>query len=409
METNSIRGEMLYNAFLSGVIQVRKQKNILNKMNVFPIADGDTGSNLVSTMNTIIEDTNVQKSCRATLNSMADAALIGARGNSGIIFAQFINGINEEIGQIEDLTAATFAEILKRAVPYAYNAISNPVEGTMITVIREWSEAVYRLKDANKKFEEIITGTLEDAKKSFANTPNLLEVLKNSSVVDSGASGFVSFLEGVVGFLKNKNIIKLDQNIEEIVMGSKTYNYSANIPYKYCTEALILNENLDSVEIMDAVKHLGDSLIVAGNLRSVRVHIHTNKPDELFYILKDKGKIAQQKVDDMKKQYEVVNNRLHKTAILTDSIADLPEEFIDKYQIHVLPLNLLMKDITYLDKVTIKPDKFYGKMNNLKEYPTSSQPSLKSIENILSFLTSHYESIISINVSKEMSGTYNVV
>ena len=168
-------------------------------MNVFPIPDGDTGSNLVSTMNSIVEDMKIHKSIKDTINSMADAALIGARGNSGIIFAQFLNGINEEISDKEPLTMVTFAETLKNAVPYAYKAILNPIEGTMITVIREWSEAVYKLKDVTDSFEAVIIKTLEDAKSSLANTPNILDILKKSSVVDSGASGFVSFLQGEIG------------------------------------------------------------------------------------------------------------------------------------------------------------------------------------------------------------------
>lgn len=409
MEVSAINGEGLYYAFLSGVIQVRKQKNILNKTNVFPIADGDTGSNLISTMNTIVEETKVQKSIEGTFNSMADAALIGARGNSGIIFAQFINGINEEMKNVEILTTETFVEILKKAVPYVYNAILNPVEGTMITVIREWVEAVYKLKGITKNLEEIIIRTLDDAKRSLANTPNLLEILKRSSVVDSGGSGFVSFLEGVVAFLKDKNILKLKQNREEIVFEEETHNIQEKITYRYCTEALISNENLDKDAIVSSINHLGDSLIVAGTSTKIRIHIHTNKPDELFHILREQGKILQQKADDMKKQYEVVHNRSNKTAILTDSIADLPEELIEKYQIHVIPLNLIIEGSTYLDKLTIKPDKFYSLIDNLDEYPTSSQPTQKSIENIFSFLTSHYESVISIIVSKEMSGTFNVV
>ncbi|MGH4050253.1 MAG: DAK2 domain-containing protein [Clostridium sp.] len=390
-------------------MQVRKQKNILNKMNVFPIPDGDTGSNLVSTMNAIVEDMKIHKSIKETINSMADAALIGARGNSGIIFAQFINGINEEISDKEPLTMASFAETLKNAVPYAYKAILNPIEGTMITVIREWAEAVYKLKDVTESFEAIIIKTLEDAKSSLANTPNILEILKKASVVDSGASGFVSFLQGIVYFLKDKNITKLSQNEEEIVFEEEIFDFTPNITYRYCTEALILNENINTNEIKNALKYLGDSLIVAGNKSKVRIHIHTNKPDELFHILRGKGEIVQQKVDDMKKQYEVVHNRINKTAILTDSIADLPQELIEKYQIHVLPLNLIIEGSTYLDKLTIKPDKFYSLINNLKEYPTSSQPTIKSVQNVFSFLTSHYESIITIMVSKEMSGTFNIV
>ncbi|MBU3182610.1 DAK2 domain-containing protein [Clostridium psychrophilum] len=381
----------------------------MNKTNVFPIPDGDTGSNLVSTMNAIVEDTKVHKSIKNTINSMADAALVGARGNSGIIFAQFLNGIDEEISYTEVLTTVTIAQALKKAVPYAYKAILNPVEGTMITVIREWVDAVYKLKDVTESFEVIIIKTLEDAKISLANTPNILKILKKSSVVDSGASGFVSFLQGVVYFLEDKNIINSSANEEKIVFEEEILNCTPNITYRYCTEALISNENVNTNEIKNALKHLGDSLIVAGNKSKVRIHIHTNKPDELFYILRGKGEIVQQKVDDMKKQYEVVHNRINKTAILTDSIADLPQELIEKYQIHVLPLNLIIEGSTYLDKLTIKPDKFYSMIDNLKEYPTSSQPTIKNVQNVFSFLTSHYESVITIIVSKEMSGTFNIV
>lgn len=401
-------GEVLYYAFLSGVTEVRKQKNMLNKTNVFPVPDGDTGTNLVSTMNTIIEEMKIQISIKETVKSMANAALTGARGNSGIIFAQFINGISEEIRDIEILNIQNFAEIIKRAVPYTYRAISNPIEGTMITVIREWAEAVYKLKDDVKNFDEIITRTLEDAKRALANTSNLLEVLKKSSVVDSGANGFVIFLEGVASFLRYKNVIKLGQISLEESVEEELHSFTGDIPYRYCTEALISNDNMDSNELRKAIEHLGDSIIIAGNSEKIRVHIHTNKPDELFYILKEWGEILQQKVDDMVMQYDAVNNRLNKTAILTDSIADLPQELIDKYQIHMIPLNLIINGSSYLDKLTIKPDRFYSMLDSLADYPTSSQPAFKSLERVFSFLTSHYESIIAITVSKEMSGTFNV-
>lgn len=401
-------GEVLYYAFLSGVTEVRKQKNMLNKTNVFPVPDGDTGTNLVSTMNTIIEEMKIQISIKETVKSMANAALTGARGNSGIIFAQFINGISEEIRDIEILNIQNFAEIIKRAVPYTYRAISNPIEGTMITVIREWAEAVYKLKDDVKNFDEIITRTLEDAKRALANTSNLLEVLKKSSVVDSGANGFVIFLEGVASFLRYKNVIKLGQISLEESVEEELHSFTGDIPYRYCTEALISNDNMDSNELRKAIEHLGDSIIIAGNSEKIRVHIHTNKPDELFYILKEWGEILQQKVDDMVRQYDAVNNRLNKTAILTDSIADLPQELIDKYQIHMIPLNLIINGSSYLDKLTIKPDRFYSMLDSLADYPTSSQPAFKSLERVFSFLTSHYESIIAITVSKEMSGTFNV-
>lgn len=411
MDANVMTGEMLYYAFLSGTIEVKKQKNRLNKINVFPIPDGDTGSNLISTMNSIVEETQMHPSITETLNSMANAALNGARGNSGIIFAQFINGINEEMSQkAEKLSISSFVESLKGAVPYAYNAIMNPVEGTMVTVIREWVEAVDRLKDVARNFEDLIIRTLEDARKSLADTPNKLEILKKSSVVDSGASGFVLFLEGVVKFLQNKDIKILSRKEEEIFIDEEeAYELDGDLTFRYCTEALITGESLNQESIKIAISELGDSQIVAGNSKKVRIHIHTDKPDEVFSVLRNWGTIVQQKVDDMKRQYDVVNHRLSNTAILTDSIADLPQELIELYQIHVIPLNLVIEGSPYLDKITIKPDRFYKMLDGLEEFPTSSQPTIKSVENIYSFLTTHYDNIITILVSQKMSGTYNTV
>jgi len=157
------------------------------------------------------------------------------------------------------------------------------------------------------------------------------------------------------------------------------------------------------------MKDLGDSLIVAGNESKARIHIHTDNPDEIFMILRKYGKIKQQKVDDMKSQYDSIYNRKHKIALVTDSIADLPRGIMDEHQIHMIPLNLMLEDTAYLDKLTITSENFYDLLDQVEEYPTSSQPNYKVVESIFASLTEHYDSVIAITVAKALSGTHQTV
>ncbi len=411
MDTLPITGYDLYNAFVEGFKAVRSHRSHLNKINVFPVPDGDTGSNLVSTLGTIINETRATHSFKETIDSMANAALNGARGNSGIIFAQFINGINHEIRSVDAITTETLVESIRKAVPYAYDAILNPVEGTMITVIRDWSDAMVHIKSTVISWEEFILHSMEAARKSLANTPNLLEVLRKSSVVDSGAWGFVVFLEGVVFFIRNRGHCESDFKAEdpETALDEEPPHPMDNIRYRYCTEALISNMKVDLSLLKSALSPLGDSLITAGTASKCRVHIHTNQPAELFSLLRNYGDILQQKVDDMRLQYLIANQRRHTIALVTDSIADLPGELVDMHQIHVLPLNLLIDNSPYLDKLTITPKDFYGLIDRVDEYPTSTLPSQKSVEALFAQLTGHYDAVIAITVSGAMSGTFQCV
>ena len=146
MTVHIINSEKLYAAFLAGAHEVIKQKNELNKINVFPVADGDTGTNLAFTMHAIIEEARLEDSAKKTMGTIAEAALVGARGNSGIIFAQFINGLYMGLDDKEDISIKGFSRSVTNAVTHAHKAISNPVEGTMITVMRDWASSIRRFK-----------------------------------------------------------------------------------------------------------------------------------------------------------------------------------------------------------------------------------------------------------------------
>lgn len=405
MDMQYLNGENLYQSFVSGAREVIKNKNSLNDINVFPVADGDTGNNLASTMSFIIEEAKAVSSAKNTMNSIADAALTGARGNSGIIMAQYINGISMSLGDEEEITIPSFAESVLNAFPHAYSAISNPVEGTIITVIREWADAVYKQKDRAKTFYELLSQPLVAAFKSLEETTSKLKVLEDSKVVDSGAKGFVHFIQGFTEFIKTGKAKVADDYMEDITISDHPTVEGACIDHRYCTEALIKDKNIDIDLIRKELEHLGDSLIVAGNTNKARIHIHTNHPDEVFKVLRNKGTILQQKADDMKRQYEAAYERKYNIALVTDSIADLPFDIIDKYQINVLPLNLIMENTSYLDKVTMTAESFYDFLEESDEYPSSAQPSPKIVENYLSSILEHYDEVLVITVAKEQSGT----
>lgn len=411
MENTIINGENIYYGFISGANEVIKQKLELNRINVFPIADGDTGSNLAYTMNAIIENSNIEESPKKTLGSIADAALDGARGNSGIIFAQFVNGMYMELEDKEDIEVIDFARSVKKAAEHSYKAISNPVEGTMITVINDWADSICSLGDTIEDFKVLFTDSLKIALISLSETPEKLKVLKDAGVVDSGAKGFVHFIEGFLNFIKTGDIENLKSFASKIDFDASNIHVHENFDttHRYCSEAMVQGKGLNTEKIRKAIDSLGDSLILAGNKKKARIHIHTNEPEELFFKLRDYGKITFQKVEDMKRQYESIYDRKSEIALVTDSIADIPKDLMDKHQIHLLPLNIIIEDTNYLDKVTISSSRFYDLMDESEQYPSSSQATLKDAEIMLKEIASNYSKILVITVSSKMSGTYEVL
>ncbi|MFW5885819.1 MAG: DAK2 domain-containing protein [Halanaerobium sp.] len=409
MKITYLDGKRLYYAFLSGAKEVIANKKELNRINLFPVADGDTGSNLSRTLSVVRSEAVKDDSLTITLNSMGDAALRGAIGNSGIIFAQFINGLKNSIDRAESINVKKFAQAVDKAVNYTYQGINNPVEGTILTVMKDWADSLKNLKNKSSDFAEIMEESLKTASSSLENTKNQLAVLKEADVVDSGAQAFVLFLEGIVDFIKSGDLkdLKIDSAPKVEIAQEEEIGKEEEIKYRYCTEAYLENLEIEISDLRDQIEDLGDSLIAAGDKDKLRVHIHTNNPPELFIRLNKFATILDQKADDMQLQQAVKYNKKSEIAVLADSIADLPEEYRDEHQIHLLPLNILLDGTNYLDKVTIDSKNFFDIIDDAEEYPSSAQPAVKKIEDQLNYLAEHYDSIIAITVSAKMSGTYN--
>lgn len=404
----SLSGKSLFYIFMAGAHNILENQKELNRINVFPVPDGDTGTNLASTIRSIVSNIKPETSYKKQADLIAEAALVGARGNSGVIFAQFLYGLGNETHIENEVSVQSFADSVKKAVDYMYQAIANPVEGTMITVIREWAEFIHENKERLSNFFDLLYESYLKALESLKDTPKKLEALAKANVVDAGAKGFVLFLEGILQWAQSKNLrqivtFKYDTEIEVDEINNFDHE---NFTFRYCTEAFVEGTQINHKDLRHAIEHMGDSLVIAGSPRKVRLHIHTDNPALLFETIQPFGTIVFQKADDMKKQYEAVHERKFPIALVTDSTCDLPESFIEKYQVHVVPLSVFFGQNQYIDKISMSPESFYDKQETSKDYPTTSQPSVQAFTNTFSHLLAHYDSVIALHISSGLSGTY---
>ncbi|MFA8300995.1 MAG: DAK2 domain-containing protein [Hyphomicrobiales bacterium] len=402
-------GKQLYYSFLAGAQRLFENQSLINKINVFPVADADTGTNLASTLRSIVDTVIPSQNLKNTADAIADAALVGARGNSGIIFAQFLFGFSNELKSNHiKLDIKAFTEAILKAVRYAYEAISNPREGTMISVIKEWAEGLYTLRDKVDDFYKLLDNSFEYANVSLKKTKDQLEALAKANVVDAGAKGFVVFLEGMLDFLLSRNIRSLTgtRNVTKPLAEIESISHEV-ITFRYCTEAMLVGKEVNKEKIRKILDNYGDSVVVAGSNQKVRIHVHTDEPANLFTELSELANITFQKVDDMVLQNEVVSNRKHPIGIISDSTLDLPQELIEKHQIHVVPLSIHFGDTFFLDRVTLKPEQFYKMLDTHPIHPSTAQPTFKDFTNKLNYMSTIYDSMIGVMLGERMSGTYS--
>lgn len=402
-----IDGRRLYYTFIAGAKNILANQNYLNKINVFPVNDGDTGSNMASTIQSVIESVHPHKSYKITADLIAETTLTNARGNSGIIFAQFLYGMSKESGNRPSITIPQFAESLKKSVPYMYEAVANPVEGTMLTVIREWSEFIYSHHEIITDFNQLFIRSQESLVKSLAATKAQLLVLSKANVVDSGANAFVLFIEGIIGFINSNNIRNLlHSKTETLVLPSDNDHIAEEVKFRYCTEGILKNLTVDQKSLSQILQNHGDSVVIGGNEKTKHIHVHTNHPADMFQQLKDISLVTFNKADDMLRQSEAIFNRKFKIALVTDSTCDLPQELMDHYQVNMLPININFGESHYLDKITIQPEQFYTLLEQHSEFPKTSQINEKAFTGLYSKLSANYDSVIAIHLTDKFSGTF---
>ncbi len=408
-----IDGRWLYYMFLAGTRKVVANQERLNRINVFPVKDGDTGANMASTLGAVVASVRPERPYKQMLDRIAEAALINARGNSGIIFAQFLFGVSSETTNRSSVSVEPFSASVKNAVRYVYRAVANPVEGTLLTIVRAWADFIDAKRHRVDDFGQLFIDSKAILEKTLAETPLQLDVLAKANVVDAGANAFFYFIEGIIECIRKDSIRHLVKSTAD-TLAQKNINdempTESHVPqevaFRFCTEAVIRDVSLDHSRLSDILMAHGDSVVVAGAAKASRVHVHTSHPDRLFDRLQDVGTITFQKADDMLRQSQVIYDRKWKIALVTDSACDLSPSLIDDYQIHMLPINIYFGGNHYLDKITMRPEQFYRRIDKSGNYPKTAQVNEIAFKHLYTFLTAHYDAVIAVHLTAKFSGTY---
>lgn len=398
-------------SIIASAKKVEQNQQHLNDINVFPVPDGDTGTNMAETMRTIAEgaERSPHKSFGDVSENIADSALEGARGNSGVILAQFFQGLADKVIGKKHVETHEFALAVHGAVENAEEAISDPREGTILTVMRDWANHIKEHAHIKTDFIELLKSGLDSARQSLANTPKKLKELKKAGVVDAGAEGFVHILEGMVDFLENGKIAAIAAGSQVLdKVRHHTHNAEEAAKFQFCTQCFIKGDEIDRDELKEKLSAFGDSLIVIGTKKKARIHVHSNNPDGVFAVAEEYGEIVQTKVEDMRAQFDSkLNTQKHGIALVTDSTCDVPDKVLRDANVHVVPLHLKIKDKSFIDRVEIQPEEFYQLYAASGGDISTSQPSIASFADVYRKLANEYESVISMHITKHLSGTIN--
>lgn len=300
--------ETLCRAFLSGANKLCNNKLILNDLNVFPVPDGDTGSNMSMTVTAAAGDLlkNNYNTVGKVMNGIASASLRGARGNSGVILSQIFRGMARRLADLGTADAKDIAECFKEGVASAYKAVMKPMEGTVLSVSRDAADAALKVLETSGDIEVVLRAAVLAAQKSLALTPELLPQLKAAGVVDSGGQGLVYLLEGALSYLETGKVTELSGSEVSVNTALDKKVIDANIKFIYCTEFLI-NKKAESAPVglfRDRISKKGDCVVVIDDDDVVKVHIHTNEPGYVMQEAIKIGELVNIKVDNMKYQHD---------------------------------------------------------------------------------------------------------
>lgn len=330
-----ITGSDLRKIFSVAAQVLSDQKEKINALNVFPVPDGDTGTNMALTLKSAIRELDNLKSddISKVAAAIARGSLMGARGNSGVILSQFFRGFSEGLAKLKTANGKELAFAFQQASKTTYKAVMKPVEGTMLTVGRAFAEAGVKAVDENElRPDQVWEIGLNAGKIALANTPNILPVLKEAGVVDAGGEGLIVALEGAYRCLVGEVDYTLEEPVVQDGIDHEVISrIKGELENKYCTEFLIKGINLDVNRIRKTLDAKGDSLLVVGESDLIKVHIHTDRPGQILDICTKLGDLTDIKIDNMQLQNETVSEDLGNIVAfpmgkIVNATADEPKE-----------------------------------------------------------------------------------
>ncbi len=311
MAINTINAELLTKMFLAGAANLEAKKEFINELNVFPVPDGDTGTNMTLTiMSAAKEVSGLEKADILSVSkAISSGSLRGARGNSGVILSQLLRGFTKVIRDYKELDVQILAAACDRATATAYKAVMKPKEGTILTVAKGLSEKALELAETTDDLEVFIPAVIEEAKAVLEKTPEMLSVLKEAGVVDSGGQGLLEVLNGAYDAFLGKEV---DYSAIDASAGTKMVKpgaqAEADIKFGYCTEFIIMLEkefsDKDEVEFKAYLESIGDSIVCVADEDIVKIHVHTNDPGLAIQKALTYGQLSRMKIDNMREEHQ---------------------------------------------------------------------------------------------------------
>ena len=307
MPVTTLDGRAFSKFVAAGTYFLRKYRGVLNDLNVFPVPDGDTGSNMYLTVRAALAEAHKvkDKSLSVVALAAANGALLGARGNSGVILSQMLRGFAHNVRHRDTIDTFELSVAMKDAVAAARAALTKPVEGTILTVANAAAEEAYRLSMREPDFYRLTSGVLRAANDALERTPEQLPALKEAGVVDSGGAGFCYFLEGILRFLPDATV-RTTAFPRRPVRSQVFTRHQTVEEHKFCTEFVLEEATIEAHPLRDLLAPMGNSLIVAGGKPTIKVHVHTDHPDDIFLLAQKHGTLTRKKIENMEEQHNVL-------------------------------------------------------------------------------------------------------
>lgn len=306
-----INGKTLVNMFISGANNLINHRQQVDEMNVFPVPDGDTGTNMSMTMKSCVQGLKASEEhgVYEIIKSVANDTLRGARGNSGVILSQLMRGMKKAFDGAVTCDVKLWAKAFKSASDCAYRAVMKPTEGTILTVAREMAECAVEYESQFEDFEDFFALIKDAGNKALARTPELLPKLKQAGVVDSGGQGLMYIIEGMYYYVSKNKIIELQEE-EETTSSGEVY-IEEEITFAYCTECIVekAKKNKSAFQFKAAIENIGDSMVFVDDDDIVKVHIHTNTPDVVLAEALKVGSLSSVKIENMRIQHSDIINK----------------------------------------------------------------------------------------------------
>ncbi len=422
---NKIDGPTFAELLGGGVANLEKHRNALNDLNVFPVPDGDTGTNMVMTLRRGYEAIQNKNGDIGELAArFASAAVFGARGNSGVIVSQFFKGVGEALAEAKQADCDLLDEALRRGYERAYSAVAQPVEGTILTVLREASQAVSSARPHNS-VEQLVDVYLDEARRSLERTPELLPVLKKANVVDSGGSGIVHFFEGVRKRLSGEEI-ELEAQSEasgEAYVDLSLFNKDTSFEYGYCVEGLIQlrckAEDFDINAFRDKLSAHGSSMVVSLEGDKVKLHIHAKKLGTVMDCCQSFGELLTVKIENMTVQNAQRNAQLQEEQPEEQKFLYSPDRAPSQFAIVAVAANGEMQrrffdmgaDVVIMSDIAPSSEDFMEAFrltaaSNVLVFPNSSNSILSSMQAASLYKNLNRKSKVAVLNSRSMAECY---